>query len=146
MILDGAELHESASVILHVPSGRQIPRGGPCDRIDQDAFRCDEDGISVTWVEFYRGSRDEQIRQASLAMKGPLLIRRSGVIARAIVGDIREVMLSAGALVGVRRDRLDHNAAHCLIQGIPKDHGGHLLALTRAFRHLIPADTIPGLV
>lgn len=145
MIENGGELPEEASVILHVPSGRQIPKGGPCQRIDQDAFRCDNDGISVTWVEFFDDTAEEQIRQAALTMRGPLIIRKSGIIARAIVGDIRSTMASAGAAVTVCRDRQDYNEAHCLIKGLAPDNGGHLLALTLAFRDLIPAPLVPGL-
>lgn len=146
IIAESGDVPRDHSVILLVSGGRVL-RLGSNPRIDQEAFRCHQDGISVTWVEFFSGSAEEQLQHAALAMKaGGLTVRKTGVVARARVGDIIDVMAKAGRAVTVCRDRLDHNEAHCLIVGIAPDELGLLLALTDAFLGLVPASTIPGFV
>lgn len=147
---DGEDLPPEATVILHVSGGKTLPRPRPadcpCEHIDADALRCDDDGISVTWVEFFPGDEREQLRAASLAMKGPLTIRKSGVIARITVQKLLEAVSDESCDLRVVRDRQDHNEGHCLITGVSPADIGLLMVLADAFEDFVPAAQIPGLV
>ncbi|MDG2533775.1 hypothetical protein P6144_08965 [Sphingomonas sp. HITSZ_GF] len=142
-------LPDDATVILHVSKGRQLPKDADiCESIDQDAFRCDDDGISVTWVEYFDGQASEQFHQAAHAMKGAMKLRKSGVIVTAKVADIKAVLAEVGVSVEVVTDPQLENEAHCLIKGIQPENLTGLLALTQAFPRagFIQCDTVEGLV
>lgn len=135
-------------MILHVSKARQLPKGANvCEAIDQDAFRCDGDGISVTWVEYFEGEQDP-FRQAAFALKGDLQLKKSGILAAAKVRDIRNILSQVGLAGDVETDPQPTNNAHCLIKGITQDNLSALLALTRAFpsERFAPCSQIQGLV
>lgn len=143
----GQQLPDDATVILHVGKARQLPKDADiCEAIDQDAFRCDDDGISVTWVEHFEG--DEQFRQAAIALKGALKLKKSGVIASAKVGDIRAILERIDVPIVVETDPQQSNEAHCLIKGIAATNLSALLALTLAFpaNRFVRCDQIAGLI
>lgn len=149
MVANGDPLPPDATVILYVKKTSQLPKdGGPCTGMDLDAFRCDPDGISVTWVEHFQTAEGDPLHAAAHALKGTLNFRKSGVIARARVGDIIEVMKKATREVGVRRDIVPGNDGHCLIEGISPDELGMLSILPDAFpsEAFKRCDEIPGLV
>jgi hypothetical protein len=116
--------------------------------MDVEALRCDDDGISVTWIEYFGGEGEEQLHAAAHALKGTMAFKKSGVLARATVGEIEDVMKAAGRDVSVLRDVIDENKAHCLIKGIGADELGELLALAGAFDPggYVACTDVPGLV
>lgn len=135
MVANGEPLPRNATVIFYVKKTSQLPKdGGPCTGIDIDAIRCDSDGISVTWIEFFGGNADEHLRKAAHALRGTLTFKKSGILAQASVGDIIDTMMTAGREVTVCRDVVPGNDAHCLIKGIEQDELGMLLILQDAFK------------
>lgn len=141
------DLPQCATVILYVSKSRQLWVNGECLGLDQASFRCDPDGISVTWVEYFQGDANQQLAKASLAMRGTLKFKTSGMVARASVGALLATMKQAGREIRVRRDSQPANKGHCLIEGINPSESGLLLALATAFpaTDFQSCKDIPGL-
>jgi hypothetical protein len=144
---EGSELPDEACVIFHVSGGKKHPKtGGPCERIDLDALKCDEDGISVTWVEYFDGDPEERFAAAADALCACITVRKSGVIAKITVGQIKEALADEAVQVRVIRAQEYENQAHCLIEGIAPDNEGVLAVLADAVKDFTPVTDVPGLI
>jgi hypothetical protein len=96
-----------------------------------DAFRKDPDGISVTWVEFFRPP-PPSTDQAKAAMATNLTINKNAVFAVAKVGQILDLAMKENLAVTVDHDPIEGNSGHTLIKGWPHDADKRDI-LTRAF-------------
>ena len=85
-----------------------------------DAFRKDVDGISVTWVEFFRPP-PPSIDQAKDAVGKNLKINRNAIFAVAKVHKILELAKKEKIDVSVDHDPIEGNCGHSLIKGWPHD-------------------------
>lgn len=106
-----------------------------------DAFRRDDDGNSVTWVEYFKPPPPslDQAKEATAA-EG-LTIKKSGVFAKATVSRILELAAGQDLDVSVVHDPLEKNQGHSLIKGWPIDDAIRLI-LTKAFPP--PAEAVRG--
>lgn len=105
-----------------------------------DAFRCDDDGISVTWVEYFKPP-PPSLDQARQATEGSLAVKKTGVYAKATVASILELAKKQNLDVTVVHDPLEKNHGHSLITGWPLDDAVRLV-LTKAFPP--PAEPVVG--
>lgn len=108
------------------------------------AFRIDEDGLSVTWLEYFK-EPPPQIEQAAQGIKSALDPRPSGALACTTVARVLELADKSGLDVTVKHDPQPGNCGHSLIQGWPTDELS-LLTLSFAFNHGIWNKDIPGFV
>lgn len=145
-IPNSGELPDDATVIFYVSGGKRFPRTGPCEYIDAEGLKCDEDGISVTCVELCPGAGEEQFVNAALAMRGTMKVRKSGVVARVSAGTLMQADEGGAEPIRIVPDPLDDNPAHCLIKGVAADDMGRRLALARAVSDFVPASDIPDFV
>lgn len=130
------------SVISLCPLGKQVVRQGACVGITADALRVDDDGISVTWVEYF-DEPPPALQSAASEMKKSRKPTPTGVLARANVGRILEVAMKLKNTFEVVHTPVDENDAHSSITGCPET-GPVKLALTRAFQEFIPNNEVPG--
>src|ERR1700728_2846656 len=72
-----------------------------------DALQPDEDGISVTWLEFFEGSPSEQLTAARAAMNRGRRLRVSNRLARLNVGYVLSVGISLRRSVSVVHDPIE---------------------------------------
>lgn len=138
-------LAEGNTVLLLCPRTRQQTVDGICTGIQPSAFRVDEDGISVTWLEYFQASA-EPLQAAALALKSERAPSKTGVLAHARVARILEVgrkLRLEG--VSVSHTPTDLNEGHSSILGWANDPGV-MLALTFAFHEFTPNTSIPGFV
>ena len=87
------------------------------------AFDPDEDGISVTWMEYFGGSPAEQLITARAAMDRGRRLRESNRLAKLGVGTILVAGKAVGRILAVVHDPIEEppekeNMGHSLIQGI----------------------------
>lgn len=129
-------------VVLLCPSKVQQVVNGVCLGITPDAFRVDDDGISVTWVEYFQPP-PPALEQAAGALKKAREPSASGVLAHANVGRILEVAGKLKLLVGVIHTPIEDNEGHASITGWTDDLGA-LLALSFAFSHFTPNKSVKG--
>lgn len=130
------------SVISLCPLGKLIMKDGTCVGITPDALRIDEDGISVTWVEYFE-EPPPVLQSAAVELKKSRMPTKSGALARAKVGRIFEVAQKLNQTFAVDHTPVDDNDAHASITGCP-DSQPVKLALTRAFREFTPNKDVPG--
>jgi hypothetical protein len=108
-----------SSVTVEAPDYATDPDGEV--RAVGDAFEPDADGVSVTWVNFYNGSRTEQLEQVSNIIKSTRKVRASHRLAIVNVAAVIECGSAYGATLSVVHDPQGEprpNPAHCLIEGI----------------------------
>jgi hypothetical protein len=130
------------SVISLCPVGTLVVKDGTCVGITPDALRVDEDGISVTWVEYFE-EPPPAIQSAATELKKSRKPTKSGALARARVSRIVEVAQKLKRTFDVDHTPIDDNDAHASITGCP-DSQPVKLALTRAFREFTPNKDVPG--
>jgi hypothetical protein len=113
-----------------------------------DAFEPDDDGISVTWMEYFGGVPAEQLVAARAAMDRGRRLRESNRLARLKVNTI----LTAGAAVkrtlSVVHDPIEQplereNLGHSLVQGITTDDDD---LRNRIANSVLPTDLEPAKV
>jgi hypothetical protein len=93
-------------------------------RVNGDAFEPDSDGVSVTWLEFFPGSRAEQLTEVSATIRATRTVRQSHRLAIISVAAVIECRQTHGVDLAVEHDPITDppsNLAHCLIKGIPND-------------------------
>lgn len=129
-------------VISLCPLGKQVVMQGACVGITADALRVDDDGISVTWVEYF-DEPPPALHSAAAELKKSRKPTPTGVLARANVGRILEVAQKLNKLFEVTHTPVDDNDAHSSITGCPGT-GPVKLALTRAFLEFTPNKEVPG--
>lgn len=108
------------------------------------AFRVDEDGISVTWVQYF-SPPPPSLEQAAIAIKRELASKKSGILACSEVGRILDIANKLGIVASVEHDPQCTNYGHSLIKGWPNDIGAKV-ALSRAFTRFVRAVDIPNFV
>jgi hypothetical protein len=91
-----------------------------------DAFEPDEDGISVTWMEYFGGSPAEQLEAARAAMDRGRRLRASNRLAKLKVSMILAAGKAVKRVLAVVHDPIDQspereNLGHSLVQGITAD-------------------------
>jgi hypothetical protein len=132
------------SVILLCPLGKQVIRMGVCIGITPDAIRIDEDGISVTWVEYF-DEPPPSLQSAAAELKRSRMPSKTGIIARAQVNRVLEVAQKLKQTIAVSHTPVDCNDAHASITGYPENQPAKL-AMTRAFQEFISNKDVPGFV
>lgn len=120
----------------------QLLQGELCTGVLPSAFKMSEDGISVSWVEYFLAP-PPPLEQAAAAIKRELTPRKSGVLACAAVIRISEIAAKLGLNATVTHDPQAANHGHALITGWP-DNLGSRVALARAFLTIIPNTDVPG--
>jgi hypothetical protein len=90
------------------------------------AFEPDDDGISVTWMEYFGGSPAEQLVAARAAMDRGRKLRVSNRLAKLNVGAILAASNAIKRTLSVIHDPIEQplekeNLGHSLIQGIGND-------------------------
>jgi hypothetical protein len=92
------------------------------------AFECeaDDDGISVTWMEYFAGSPLEQLVAARAAMSRGRTLRASNRLAKLNVGEILAAGNSVKKPLSVVHDPIEQplekeNLGHSLILGVAYD-------------------------
>ena len=93
-----------------------------------DVFYPDPDGVSVTWVQFYKdkGSFNEQLAEVSAVIKATRGVKPSHMLALISVGAIEHCGQTHSCDLTVEHDPDPitdprGNPAHCLIKGLPAD-------------------------
>lgn len=144
----GKDLADEATIIFHVSGGRTRPRDrghNPCDSIDADGLVCHEDGISVTWVEYFE-QQSNPMAAAAIQMRGELTFRSTGVIASANVGELRRSMTQILPEFRIVYDPQPHNKGHALIIGVADHDMGSKAALADLVKTFISNKDVPGLI
>jgi hypothetical protein len=91
-----------------------------------DAFAPDEDGISVTWMDYFGGSPPEQLEAARAAMDRGRRLRASNRLAKLKVSTILAAGEAVKRILAVVHDPIEQpperaNLGHSLVQGIAAD-------------------------
>lgn len=109
---------------------RQCRRGdlkteadGTITGVYPDAFEPDDDGISVTWLEYFGGSPEAQLLAARDAMNRIRRLRESNRLAKLNVGSVIDASAHLGRAVAVTHDPIEEppdrqNLGHSLITGV----------------------------
>ena len=132
------------TVVLLCPFGKFDKKddGTTFLRLTPDAFRVDDDGISVVWVEYFKPP-PPSIEQAAAALKTERSPTKTGVLAQATVSRILELAKKDGIEAAVTHSPTCKNHGHASITGWP-DQIGVLESLALAFPTAIPNKDIPG--
>jgi len=83
-------------------------------------LRVDEASLSVSWLEYYDGSRDQRLRQVK--QKSDREIRRKDALAVGNVGRMLDVCAHFGVKPRVVHEPTDRNPAHSAIRQFPRDN------------------------
>jgi hypothetical protein len=119
----GDALPPEHHVLRHCRQGDLKVEDGTIRGVYPDAFDPDDDGISVTWMEYFGGSAVEQLIAARAAMDRGRKLRPSNRLAKLRVGTVVVISEAAGKIVTVIHDPIEEppereNVGHSLIQGI----------------------------
>jgi hypothetical protein len=120
----GDLIPEEDDVVRHCRLSDYYDPGNGDIRVNGDAFKPDADGVSVTWIEFFPGSREEQLAEVSATIRTTRKVRSSHRLAIISVGAVTECGQTYGVDLTVEHDPITNpppNLAHCLIKGIPDD-------------------------
>ena len=143
---NGAQLPDDATIVFIVSGGKKFPLTGPCERLEVEALKCDDDGISVTCVERFEGGELRRFQEAARAAGAGIAVRKTAVVARIMVGDFRTFLEHDAGKVEIVLAKIPGNHGHCLIKGITEADGGLRLLASRAFKDFVPVGEVPGLV
>ena len=147
MISKGSNLPDEDHVMRYVPWARL--------RKDEDdnvvgflpqAFelRKGEESLSVSWLEYFNGDRNQRIRESVNMFRKTREIGARSAYAIGNVLRIKEVCSAKGARVRVVCDPLKENPAHSEIRRLPPNDLGLLDALaTQAFVDLVRNAGVP---
>lgn len=124
-------LPSEATVLLYCSPTKFEKNGAHYLAPSTDAFREDDDGISVTWVDYFKPP-PPSIDQAKSAIAATLNVNKNGIYAKATVSGILNLAKKARLNVSVVHDPQSKNDGHSLIKGWPLDDAIRLI-LTRAF-------------
>jgi hypothetical protein len=119
--LKGDEIPTTDHVALHCPriALEWGEDGNPCG-LKIDAFRVDDDGISVNWLEYERSSFDECFERTCRLFASALFLRDSHRCAIMKVDEIKQTAAARNKSVKIVHDPVDEpqpNPAHALIIG-----------------------------
>lgn len=113
-------------VLRHCRKGDLKEQDGVIRGIFPDAFEADDDGISVTWIEYFAGTPGEQLSAARTAMGHGRTLRESHRLAKLNVKTIVEAGRSIKRELSVIHDPIEQppeekNLGHSLIKGVASD-------------------------
>jgi hypothetical protein len=122
----GDEIPQTDHVALHCePLAFEVKPDGTRGGLKIDAFRADEDGISVYWVEHEPGPFEECVERTCCLLASLRTVRRNHGFGILKVGEIIQTAAAGNRVVTVVHDPIDEpepNPAHSLIKGcIPGD-------------------------
>ena len=143
---NGTQLPDDATIVFIVSGGKKFPLTGPCERLQVEALKCDDDGISVTWVERFEGDELHRFQEAARAAGAGIAVRKTGVVARIVARDFRAFLEHDANKVEIVLAKIPGNHGHCLIKGITEADGGLKLLASQAFKDFIPVGEVPDLV
>jgi hypothetical protein len=119
----GDQIPPGDDVARHCRSSDYVEENGQA-RVLGDAFEFDPGGVSVTWVDYFQGSREERLAAVSSIIRSTRTVRASHRLAVISVTTIIECGRAFGADVSVEHDPIfgpPPNPAHCLVNGIATD-------------------------
>ena len=141
MISKGSNLPDEDHVMRYVPWSRL--------RKDEDenvfgilpqalAPRENEQPLSLNWLEYFSGDRDQRIRDSVSVFRRSMRVEAKSGYGVGNVGQIKEICDSYGARVRIVYDPEADNLAHSEIRRLPRDDLGLLDALAaQAFVDLV---------
>jgi len=101
-------------------------------------LRPDEDSLSVNWLEYFGGNRDENVRASITLFRDTRNVGKKSAFGVGQVGKIKQVCNANGAAVRISYDPESDNLSHSVIRRLPRDDQGLLDALaSEAFSELI---------
>lgn len=119
---------------VKIPNDHHIVRNVPWGRLRKDehdnvigvtafVMREGESTLSTTWLEYFSGSRQEQVRAAVHAMRASdLEIKPKSGFVIGSVNEIAATVAAAGSgTISVLHERQDDNKAHVAIYNWPRD-------------------------
>ena len=118
-VVKGDSIRDPAAEMLRHCKGTWITS----DRtVTGDAFKPDLDGVSVTWLQYFQGSRNDQLKAARETIANSRTVRRNHRLAVLNIEAISSVGAASGLQLWVEHDPIEDpppNQAHCLIKGVP---------------------------
>jgi hypothetical protein len=87
-------------------------------------LREDEVHLSLTWVEFFEGSRDEQIKAAIDEFRQSMMIRPNGAFGLATAAAIKEAgdSVTPAQQLRILHEPVENNRAHASVHRYPRDN------------------------
>ena len=125
--MKGDDLPPEDHILRHCRKGDlKTEADGEILGVFPSAFEPDNDGISVTWIEYFAGSWLEKLAAAREALARGLTLRLSHRLALLNVGEVVDAGEAVGALMRVIHDPIEtpldnENLAHSLIVGVTAD-------------------------
>lgn len=121
-----------------IPPAHEVARHCPPRELELDenrnpraptyeAFLPDADGVSVSWLDYFTGSRDERLRSVQQVINRTRIVRASHRLAVISVGNIETISAENSREVRAEHDPIGEppekeNLAHALVIGItPED-------------------------
>lgn len=142
----------------NLPNDDHVMRYAPWSKLRRDendnvvgflseAFRLreGEKSLSLNWLEYFSGTRDEKIRQSVEMFRRLRQVGTKAAYGVANVQRIKEVCAAGGASgVRVVYEPEEQNPAHSGIRHLPRDEMSLLEALaSEAFAELVPNSRVP---
>lgn len=132
--MKGQNLPDEHHVIRVVPYGKLETDGNgePTGRLLFSAFQRKEDdeGLSVTWLEYFPGDRPQQIERAVQAIRASnFKPGRKSAFAIGGVGPIKQQCLANKRKIRIIHEPVDDNKAHAELRQFPRDNVPLLEAL-----------------
>lgn len=137
----GMNLPDRDHVARHVP-WKKLRRDGN-DKIPgflPQAFelREGEQSLSVNWLEYYEGNREDRLQEAVNALRSRREINKKDAFGIGNVGKIKSVCLDSGTNVRIVYSPTKSILDHCDIRNIPRDDLAFLAAVAEdAFSELV---------
>lgn len=107
-------LGQDDNVVHYVAPSKHI--SGVVDGVTFRPRRTNENGPSVNWLEYFSGSKDEQVAQARRVI--PLEMKDSGVLAELNVGKTTECTKRHAELSFAQTSEPDDHPSHYEIHGL----------------------------
>jgi hypothetical protein len=109
------------------------------------ALRPDEEYLSVTWIEYFKGAPDEQRVRAIKAFRRSFPgVGKQSAYAIGNVGKVRDECVARSHRVRILHEPEDENKGHCAIRRFPRDDSDLLQVLSAdVFTEIIPNISIP---
>ncbi len=125
-ILKGDRVPDQHHVVMHISPSHawEVLPDGTKGGVSYEAIRVDDDGISCNWLEFFKGSEEEQYQQTCLALSRCRTVRRTHLTGKIRVRKIIEAGELNKKQLSVEHDPIEHpepNPAHSLTKGACRD-------------------------
>jgi len=102
-------------------------------------LRQEEQFLSVNWLEYFSGDRDNRIRDSVKMFRKIRSVGKKSAFGIGNVGQIKEICSANGAQVRIVYEPEANNQAHSAIRRLPRDDLSLLEALAaEAFLELVP--------